>query len=130
MNQEYEKGLQFYLSGQYREAERAFLESIHTDPNHALSYNKLGLVYIKMGSYTKAKTYFNEALVHNPRLVHSWNNLGNLARHENKLEEAREFYSKALELEPNNPIPKRNLIQVEKQLKINPVRFFRKFWKK
>lgn len=126
MDQEHEKGVQLYNAEQYREAEQFFLKSIEENPTDALSHHKLGMIYVKTGRYILAKESFKKALVHNQQLVSSWNNLGNIARQENKLEEAEGYYNKGLEIEPNNPILRRNLRRVEKLLRMSPFQIFQK----
>lgn len=128
MNEHYQMGVKYLEDGKMREAEETFLKCLITSPEHAQSYNKLGLVYARIEDYKRAKKYFQEALERDPMLVHAWNNLGNIARQEGDLEQAITYYKKALGVEPENSIPERNLRAVEKQLKWTPkfIQFLRR----
>ena len=120
MNFMYEKALKHLDSGEFKEAERALQAYLEDNPQDAMAYNKLGLIYAKIKQWDKAKAYFSEALKINPQLVHALNNLGNIARQEGDLVRAKEYYEKALEVDPTFSAPHNNLAIVNKQLRRFP----------
>ncbi len=66
---------------------------------HALSCNKLGLVFLKRGFLKEAIEFFTLALQTDPKFVEAYNNLGLALVQEGQLDRAEEFFKKGLDIE-------------------------------
>ncbi len=66
---------------------------------HAVSCNKLGLVFLRRGFYREAIQFFQLALQADPKLADVFNNLGRALLKDGQLDKAEEFLRKGLELE-------------------------------
>ncbi|MBU1087202.1 MAG: polysaccharide biosynthesis/export family protein [Candidatus Omnitrophica bacterium] len=58
----YEKGLDFYKAGKYKEAEQEFQKAIEKTKTEKQDYYKKGLIYYKQGEFKLAEQEFQKAL--------------------------------------------------------------------
>lgn len=72
----YDVGVTAFDRGDTREALRALLASVRTDPNLPEAHNALGLVYHASGKETLALEHYRRALVLRPKFSEAQNNLG------------------------------------------------------
>jgi len=85
-------------------------KSISTDPNFAMAYNNLGLLYNEHKSNTKkAEHLYKKAISLNPKLSEPYNNLGALRNAESRYKEAIDYYKKAISLNPKFSQPHHNI---------------------
>lgn len=65
-----------------------FNEAVKYDPNYALAYNGLGLVYSALGEISKADDNFKKSIVLDPSNSQSRNNYGSFLCSQNKIDES------------------------------------------
>ncbi len=66
---------------------------------HAVSCNKLGLVFLKRGFLKEAIEFFSLALQTDPNFVEAYNNIGLALLREGQFDRAEEFFKKGLAIE-------------------------------
>jgi len=93
-------GVNYYISGIYKEAEKIFKESIkyYNDRN---VYGNLALCYMKMGDYQRAEEEFKYAVYLNPQFIQAYSDLGLLYFEKENYDGAIEQWKKILEIDPN-----------------------------
>ena len=126
----FQEGLNCLELGRLKDAEEIFLKYLEENPADAMAHNKLGVVYGKTQDLERAKSCFFKALEWDKNFVHAWNNLGNIARQEGDLEAAIQYYRNALAIDPENPIPRRNLKMAERHVKWSPKKLVNLFKRK
>jgi len=62
---EYDKGLQYYDSGNYKESVRIFQDYVKKKPD-AAAYYRIGYGLYMLGQYNEAETYFKQAYLIDP----------------------------------------------------------------
>ncbi|MGI6423813.1 MAG: tetratricopeptide repeat protein [Tepidanaerobacteraceae bacterium] len=118
----------FMEKGNYTEAKKIYYDILSKDPNQALAFSKLGVIFARENEKDKAEAYFNKALKLNPKLSSAASNLGNLYFEKGDFNKAKEFYEKAIAMAPDNSIPYNNLAVVYK--KLNDLDKYVEFYKK
>ena len=85
-----------------KEAVKAYEKSVELDPESAIGWNRLGLLYKLLGNIDKAKQAYQEVsrlCKENEELkAVVYNNLANIRLSQGDLEGAEDFYNKALEI--------------------------------
>ena len=80
-----------------------YQQGIKIDPNYAMIYNNLGILYFRYKSgwnHKEAENFYKKSISLDKKLPEPQNNLGNLYKELNKFEEAMHCYKKAI---GNNP---------------------------
>ncbi len=90
-------------------AEACLRKLIECEPDHALAYNKLGVVFARRNDLRQAEECFDQAVALDPRLASAHSNLGNIYAERNWVDRAKKAYERALALDPGNPTATHNL---------------------
>ncbi len=97
----YEKANNYYYDNEYENASKLYNEIIKKDPNHYLSYEKLGKIEQARNNLQQAVLYFEKALNINSKNASGWNDLGNLYYDLVDYNNAIRCYKKAIEADEN-----------------------------
>ena len=103
----YRKAVQAYKQGDWKVAERYFLD-VQTTFNPRIQ-NYLGLIALKKGEYERAKTLFEEIISLFPDYSAALINLGILSSRLKQSNTAQAYYQRAIEVDVFNPRPYFNL---------------------
>lgn len=95
-----ELGNQYQQSGQYTNAEAAYLEAICIISNEASLYYNLGNAQRELGKAAEAAGQYQHAIQLNPNDADAYNNLGNVQRELGDLATSIASYQKALDINP------------------------------
>ncbi|HWB99415.1 MAG TPA: FG-GAP-like repeat-containing protein, partial [Bryobacteraceae bacterium] len=98
-NSTLEKGLEAFRKRDFAAAERAFGQAVREQPNSALCWKLLGMVYSAQQQYRQAEEPFARACRLNPREENACYYLGRVYYYLNRYEDSR----KALEVALSNP---------------------------
>lgn len=85
------------------EARRLYEKVVEAAPNHAPTYQRLGLVALRQGRLEEARRSFERSLSIDPADAMCLNNLGNVLREQGRLRRAVSAYRRALEHRPRYP---------------------------
>ena len=91
-----ELGAGYYQQGQTGVALEEFTEATRIDPDYALAYNGLGLVYDRLGEDAKADASFKKSLQLEPGNPESHNNYGTFLCSRNRIDESIVQFSDAV----------------------------------
>ncbi len=90
------------LADQVQAAEKSFKMAIDLNPNHALSYSKLGDIFDERGNAEQAIHYYQEGLKVQPNDFITRTNLGVALMHKGEIEAAISELRIAIALNPNS----------------------------
>ena len=76
-------------------------KAININPNYAINYNILGVIYAKMGNLETAINYYYEALNIDANLVIAYKNIAAAFDWQDEMGKAIFYYEKAINIEPN-----------------------------
>jgi tetratricopeptide (TPR) repeat protein len=97
----FNRGNAYDDSGDFKNAEKDFSESIRFNPEFANVYNSRGILYNKKGDYIKAIEDFTKAIQYKYILLHfAYNNRANALHNLERYEEAISDCQKAIEIAP------------------------------
>lgn len=91
-----EEGQKLYDAGKYDEAMAKFVEVTSVDPQNAVAFNNIGLIYKKKNNYAQAENYYKKALAIRPDYPECLNNLAVLKVASGDTLEASLFLKKAI----------------------------------
>ena len=117
------KGKIFYNMKKYKEAERNFILAINKNPESAIYYNSLGVLYIKQNKVPLANAAFTEALKKAPNNMQANKIMGIINFNLKNFTEAVFYFSNsAITSYENNDYENlaKNIILLEKIKKIDP----------
>lgn len=119
-----------YAKGNYREALKLFLETVHTS-NGADIYIDIGSCYYMLNDYTKALEYWNKAIQLDPKNSKSYANIGNLYYKNNQIDMAISFWLVALISRPEDANTSLNLAIAfdQKNMRFESIKYFEKYIK-
>ncbi len=103
------KAVQAYDAKDYTKATAFCLTAIELEPNLAIAYGIIGLVYNAGGEYNKAIESLNKELDLKPGYSPAYNNLGYAYVSKGEYNKAIECFNKAIALDPNDPLAYYNL---------------------
>ena len=85
-------------------------KAIEINPNFAMAYNNLGLLYANDKSdYTKAEEYYKKSIFLDPKTFEAHNNLGSLYNNISNFNEAINSYKNALKINPKISLVHHNI---------------------
>ncbi|XP_006900073.1 PREDICTED: sperm-associated antigen 1 [Elephantulus edwardii] len=113
---EREKGNEAFNSGDYEEAVMYYTRSISVLPTVA-AYNNRAQAEIKLQNWNSAFQDCEKVLALDPGNLKALLRRATTYKNQNKLQEAVEDLRKVLEVEPDNDLAKKNLLEVEGELK-------------
>lgn len=90
-------------------AEGSLRQIIEMEPEHALAWNKLGVVFARRKDLRQAEDCFNQAISLDSQLASPHSNLGNIYAERGWTDRAKTAYERALALDPGNPTATHNL---------------------
>jgi predicted O-linked N-acetylglucosamine transferase (SPINDLY family) len=90
-------------AGRYALAEQVCRQILAAVPDHAETWDRLGLIAHDQGRHQQALTFLDEALRLAPTLAHVHNNRGMVCRALGRIDEAVASYEHALRLNPDAP---------------------------
>ena len=94
-------GLILAGQGNIQTAIEYYNKAIKINPNFAMPYNNLGLLYVNHKfDYKKAENLYKKSISLDPKILEAQNNLGSLYNTLNKFEEAIDCYKKAILINP------------------------------
>lgn len=97
----------------YHRAYEAYTRVVNLDPNHELSWYKMGICAFNLRHYENAIHDFQKVLLINPDNKSARNNLAVALYHLGEKEKAREELQKLLERYPDYSTAKENLAQID-----------------
>lgn len=97
-----DKGVDFYVQGEYAEALGCYDNAIELDPNSSLAWNNKGAVLFSQGKYDAAIQAYDRAIEIDLNYASAWNNKGSALYHQGKYEEAVQSFDKAIYLNPED----------------------------
>jgi len=95
------EGVNFFLSGNFSEAKKKYLQALDMLPEFPSTLNNLGMIFLQEKNYPEAETYFLKAVQIKESSTYLLN-LGHVYANMNKLEKAEEHYRKSIELDPSS----------------------------
>jgi tetratricopeptide (TPR) repeat protein len=98
----FHQGVQLLQADSPEQAREKVLQGLKLDPQSALGFNLLGLIYEQEKKYELSADSFQKALKIEPRSTEIHNNLGNIYLLEHKFDVARKEFRTSLSLEPSN----------------------------
>jgi Tfp pilus assembly protein PilF len=90
--------------GEDAKAQAAYAEVTHREPDNAIAYQQVALMYLDKRMLEPATANFKRALDHDRSLWRSWNGLAVAADLSAAYDEARDHYNRALDLRPEVPM--------------------------
>ena len=94
-------GLILAGQGKIQTAIECYNKAIKINPNFAMPYNNLGLLYVNHKfDYKKAENFYKKSISLDPKILEAHNNLGSLYNTLNRFEEAIGCYKKAIFINP------------------------------
>jgi len=96
----FEEAIAFTDQQKIREAITCYEKLIQIQPNHAIAYNNLGILYNRQSYLQKAEKSFKQAININPHYANAWFNWGNLLKDQEKYILAIEKYQAAITHKP------------------------------
>ncbi len=105
----YNLGSVLILTKEHAEAVGALAEATRLNPNHFRAYNQLGNALAEMGRLDQAIGCFQQALAVDPEYVPAYTGLAGAHILKKDYARAERYARKALELDPQNPIARREL---------------------
>ena len=82
--------------------------ALASNPNDAVTHNKLGVCYQHAKRLSEAIKEYKRAVKLNPRYAEAWNNLGSAYHGQGKLKDAVRQYRKAIDIKPEMAIAHKN----------------------
>ena len=98
-----------YLKKEYERALAGFREAIDLDPQYALPWTAMGVVYNSMGDRNKAMECHRKAIDLDPKLDNAYNNIGRIYNAMGDYKRGLEYYQKAIALAPDDAIYQSNI---------------------
>jgi tetratricopeptide (TPR) repeat protein len=102
-------GSVLWSQGKLGQALERYRQALALRPNHAETYNNLGVVLRKLGQLDQASAAFDQALALRPGSAEAHNNLGNVLKQQGQLDQALAQFEQALVLRPNYADAQNNL---------------------
>lgn len=96
----FSEALHRHETGQLVEADRLYRQVLATDPHHAGSLHRLGVIALQVGRYDAATELIGEAIKWNADEPSYYNDLGSAWRGRGRLAEALNSFDRALVLRP------------------------------
>lgn len=103
--QKYCYGRLAFLAKRYDSAIAAYKEAIQNDPNWALPYNSIGVVYVRKREWAKVLEWCSQARSRDSDWVFPHLNMGWAFYNLKRYDEAKQEYKRAIELAPDRPTP-------------------------
>jgi len=97
---QYEKAVVAYRYGLKEEALKYLQRALTLSPDHAPSYNLLGLIFLEKGNLSQALGYYQKAVEINPEFPEALYGLGRVYEELGKKEKALTFYQRSYQLNP------------------------------
>jgi tetratricopeptide (TPR) repeat protein len=97
-----EVGYAHLLTGDFVEAERAFLDAVKRDPDDVTTYHRLGRLYMQQGKYREALTQFGRCVELSPLHLNGRVNAGIVHYTQGDFEEAASVFRAVLNLDPTS----------------------------
>ncbi|MBF0449478.1 MAG: tetratricopeptide repeat protein [Candidatus Magnetomorum sp.] len=101
INSLFEQALQWTDQGNVHQALKCYEQILHIQPNHAISFNNMGLLLNRLGQYDLALNCFQQASRIDPNYSNAWFNWGNTLKDQNNYSPAIEKYTEAIRCNPN-----------------------------
>jgi len=106
--------LAYYQKGDYRQAEKYFLEALKLNPDFANALGGLGMTYTAMGRYAEAAQKLERAVRKNPKLPQLHYELARAYRGLGDRQKAREEFQLTIELAPETPMAEDAKLQLNR----------------
>lgn len=100
----------------FAEAERRFREALAQQPDHAGTYNNLGVLYQKQQRYEEAERALKQAIRRDRKYAVPHFNLGNVYYRQGRYADALREYRLVLDLDPNADFVRQNIARAEQAL--------------
>ena len=98
-------GHHLYKNKDYKNAQKAYLEAMHFDPEHLIVINQIGMSLFKQDCFPEARKYFSSILEKTEdkqEIADAWLNIACTYRLEKKWEKAEEALSQAKKFAPED----------------------------
>jgi len=115
-------GLIFLRRRQFPEAIEQFEQALKIKPDYADAHNNLGSAFVNTGQLPEAIKQFEQSLKIDSSIPWVHDNLGVALMRSGRLPEAIEQFEQALRLEPDYANARRNLLEAQTRLKLNPAK--------
>ena len=113
----YNRGITFYITGDYQNAIRDFKRIIQLDSTYSTAYTNLGLSYFKLDDYNKAIDQLSAALKKGEKNLVIFTTRGLCYQKLNNYDDAVKDYSRAIEIDSNSFMSYSNRAECYKHLK-------------
>ena len=110
-------GIAYLLQENYPDAVRHLQTAVDLAGDFETARNNLGVALKASGDSEGAIHHFEQAIRINPNYAEAYNNLGLTLKEQGKLWEAAEYFRRALALHPGRSAVRKNLEEVEAQIK-------------
>ncbi len=94
-----------FLAKRYDNAIAAYKEAIQNDPDWALPYNSIGVVYTRKRNWAKVLEWCSQAKSRDSEWVFPYLNMGWAFYNLKRYDEAEQEYRQAIKLDPDRPTP-------------------------
>ena len=98
----FQRAVQMHRSGQLREAETLYKQTLSLHTSHPDSLHLLGVIAAQSRDYSRAERLITKAIKNNPQRPDYFANLGNVYRDSNNPEKAVSCYEKAIQRNPDD----------------------------
>lgn len=109
LNEMVAQGHRLHQSGQFSKAESQYRQVLHTDENHVIANNLLGLLCLQTKRLDEAVQHIERALQVMPDDAQAHSNLGLALKDLGRTEDAARHFHESLKLVPTNPRVYNNL---------------------
>lgn len=103
------EGIKRLEAGNYKQAEKIYIQLVEQDPTNAIAYKNLGNALFNQGKLDDAIAYYQQGLALEPNDAVTYYHLGIAFHQQDKLEEAIAYYQQSLALQPNSATVLNNL---------------------
>lgn len=97
----FEKGMEAYAKGDYKEAEDDLLLAVSTYPDYVRAHNNLGVLYLRAGLKVKAFVEFSKTVGIDPKFAPGYINMAKVSISDGNFAEAEPELQKALAANPS-----------------------------
>jgi Tfp pilus assembly protein PilF len=99
-------GFAYYCKGNYKEAERYYLEALALQPKFVVALRGLGRAYMKMEELEKAQEFLNEAISNDPLFAPAYMDLARIHLLLGETEKAKKAYQQVISIAPESSLAK------------------------
>lgn len=100
INDVFEQAIQYSNQGNFSQALKCYDQIIQHEPDHAISYNNMGILLNRLNQFEQASICFQKAVQCNTNYANAWFNWGNMLKKQEQYQSAIEKYTEAIKCNP------------------------------